>query len=183
MSFRDRADSWAMNEVSRGAFFRMFGGWGNVAGPGYFMARVMLQGTITSAVMGLTGAAFGAVIWGTAALPFLIFACGGFMYGSIGFYKDSIRQAGVMLDRFPKLLQLHLDVNFPASGFLDWRREQLRAAVFSRSWVLQSMLICSWLTALPAIDQIMEQRERELIEEARLKMAASPRNIVANADA
>lgn len=29
----------------------------------------------------------------------------------------------------------------------------------------------------------MEQRERELIEEARLKMAASPRNIVANADA
>ncbi|KAK5122544.1 hypothetical protein LTR85_003807 [Meristemomyces frigidus] len=185
MAFRGkRSDDFSANsihEASRSIFFRMAGGWGNVAGPGYFMTRIILSGTVSSAVLGLAGSAFGAVIWGTAALPFLISACGGFFFGAIGFYRDALRQANMMLERYPRLIQLHLDANYPTRGFLEWRTDQFKAAVFSRSWVLQSMLVCSWLTAQPALDQLMEHQEQLLVEEAKAEMVASAQDKGINA--
>jgi len=131
---------------------RMAGGWGNVAGPGIFMLRVALAGTVSSLVVGLGGAAVGAIAFGTAALPFLVCTFVGFVFGATGFYRDSVRQSLEYLDRYPRLLQLHLDANYPTRGFLRYERNQLNSRYFGKSWILQSMLICSWLTAQPALD-------------------------------
>lgn len=149
----DRTDALGstFNEATRN-FFRMTGGWGNVNGPGFLMLRVVLTGSSSAVVMGLAGSACTAAFFGTAALPFVVFACFGFLFGAVGFYRDAMRQSLTYLERFPRLLQLHLDANFPTRGFLQYRQDQLRAAHFSRSWTLQSMLIASWLTAQPALD-------------------------------
>lgn len=56
------------------------------------------------------------------------------------------------LDRYPRLLQIHLDANFSHRGFERYSLHQLRSDVFQRSMVMQSMLICSWLTASPVIE-------------------------------
>lgn len=156
MSFRggqhDVFHASSIFDTSRSLLFRMTGGWGNAAGPGYFMARIVLSGTVSAVIIGMAGSAAGAAIWGTGALPFLVAACGGFVFGAVGFYRDALRQANVMLERYPRLLQLHLDANYPTRGFLAWRLEQMKAAAFARSWTLQSMLVCSWLTAQPALD-------------------------------
>ena len=116
------------------------------------MVRILIAGTVSAACIGLTGAAIGASVFGTAALPFLVCSCGGFAFGAFGFYKTTLMQSMIMLERHPRLLQLHLDANFPARNFLSWRIEQLRAATFNDSWVLRSMLMVACLTAQPAID-------------------------------
>jgi hypothetical protein len=144
-----------VNAYTNGDVFhlvRMAGGWGNVAGPGLFMLRVALAGTVSSLVVGLGGAAIGAIAFGTAALPFLVCTSAGFIFGAMGFYRDSVRQSLEYLDRYPRLLQLHLDANYPTRGFLRYERGMLNSGYFGRSWILQSMLICSWLTAQPALD-------------------------------
>lgn len=145
------SNSGLINDTAKGFFLRL-GGWGNMAGPGLFMFRVMLSGTTSSAVLGLAGASIGALMWGTASLPFVVSSCIGFVFGATGFYFDAVQRSRIMLERYPRLLQLHLDANFPRRDFLSWRIDQLRGSTFSRSWLLQSMLICSWLTALPAIE-------------------------------
>lgn len=140
-----------LGDIGRGFFLRV-GRWGNAAGPGYLMMRVLLSGTASSAVLGLAGASLGGIIWGTASIPFIISACAGFVFGAVGFYRDAIMQSRLMLERYPRLLQLHLDANFPTRKFLSWRPNQFRSSSFSESWILQSMLVTSWLTALPAIE-------------------------------
>lgn len=140
-----------LNDFGRGFFLRV-GRWGNAAGPGYLMIRVLLSGTASSAILGLAGASLGGFIWGTASIPFIISACAGFVFGAVGFYRDAILQSQLMLERYPRLLQLHLDANFPNRKFLSWRLSQLRSSSFSSSWILQSMLVTSWLSALPAIE-------------------------------
>ncbi|KAK5714644.1 hypothetical protein LTR15_010827 [Elasticomyces elasticus] len=158
---------------------RMGGGYSPVGASFYVrqtkisdMARILISGTISSACMGLVGAGISSYIFGTAALPFLICSCAGFVFGTVGFYRSSLVQSLAMLDRHPRLLQLHLDANFPARGFMTWRREQLRAKTFRASWELQSLLMQAWLTAQPAIDRIYEDRETTLVEEARAELRA-----------
>lgn len=101
---------------------------------------------------GLSGATLTAIIFRTASIPFIIFSTFGFVVGMVGFYKDCLTKALINLERFPRLLQLHLDTNFPSVGFQGMRLAEFRAAHFSKSWTLRSMLLVSWLTAQPAID-------------------------------
>lgn len=56
-------------------------------------------------------------------------------------------------------MQLHLDANYPERGFHRFSDRQLNSEAFSRSWILQSMLVCSWLTAQPALDVRAATRE------------------------
>ena len=116
------------------------------------MLRVIVSGTVSSVFTGMFGATLGALIWDTATIPFVVAACSGFVLGAVGFYRDAVRKSLVALDRYPKLLQLHLDANFPHRGFETWTSSRLRSRVFKGSWVLQSMLIASWLTATGALD-------------------------------
>ena len=102
--------------------------------------------------MGMAGAAATASVFGTAALPFVVCATAGFAWGAASFYRDALRKAAVSLERYPRLLQLHLDANFPARRFDRWPAESLRPAAFERSWEGRSMLVVAWLTAQPALD-------------------------------
>jgi hypothetical protein len=102
--------------------------------------------------MGMAGASIGAIIWQTATIPFMVSSCMGFMIGAIGFYRDAVRKSIVALDQYPRLLQLHLDANFPQRRFGTWSLTRLRSLDFAGSWVLQSMLIASWMTASAALD-------------------------------
>ena len=70
----------------------------------------------------------------------------------IGFYRDALRKSLRALDRYPRLIQLHLDANFSHRGFDNWSLSQLRSEHFRKSYVLESMLICSWLTASPILE-------------------------------
>lgn len=116
------------------------------------MTKAFIQGTIKAAVCGFAGATGAALIYGTAALPFVISASIGFAIGSIGFYRDSIAMALLDLHRYPLVLRLHLQRNFPAQRFDRWNVERLRSDEFRRSWVLSNMLVASWLSAHQALE-------------------------------
>ncbi|KIV94874.1 hypothetical protein PV10_02595 [Exophiala mesophila] len=142
---------------------RVGGGYGNVSGPGLFMLRVIISGTVSSVVTGMFGASVGALIWDTATIPFILSACSGFVLGTLGFYRDAVRKSLAALDRYPRLLRMHLDANFPHRDFHTWTIDRFRSQVFRGSWVLQSMLIASWLTATEALDQIRDAEEQAII--------------------
>ena len=116
------------------------------------MTRVIVSGTVASIFMGMSGASVGAIIFDTATIPFIVSASAGFILGAWGFYRDAVRKSLRAIDRFPQLLQLHLDANFPHVGYDTWERHRFRSATFGKSWVLQSMLIASWMTANRAIE-------------------------------
>lgn len=116
------------------------------------MTRVIVSGTVASIVMGMSGASIGAMLFDTATIPFVFSSCAGFVLGAWGFYRDAVRKSLRAVDKFPHLLRLHLDINFPHRGFDSWEATRFRSATFSRSWVMQSMLIASWMTANPAIE-------------------------------
>lgn len=101
---------------------------------------------------GLAGSTITAIFYRTAAILFVISSCIGFIIGVVGFYKDSMAKAMLSLDLYPRLLQLHLESNFPWKGFRSWPLQDFRSVLFSRSWTLKSMLLVSWLTAQPAMD-------------------------------
>lgn len=100
----------------------------------------------------MTGSAMSAAFYGTASLPWIYCSCTGFVLGTIGVYRDSLSKSLLAIDLFPKLLQFHLDRNFPARGFRHWKTNELRSVQFTRSWTLKSMLIVSWMTSQNAID-------------------------------
>lgn len=116
------------------------------------MLRTLVAGSTTAMSFGLAGATISAVIFRTATIPFIFSTSIGFIVGVIGFYKDCMAKASLSLDLYPRILQLHLDQNFPWRGFRTWSLRELRAAHFGRSWTLKSMLLVSWLTAQPALD-------------------------------
>lgn len=101
---------------------------------------------------GLSGATLGAIIFRTASIPFIICSTFGFVIGIVGFYKDCLAKSLINLELYPRLLQLHLDANFPSFGFRRMGLGEFRAVQFSNSWTLRSMLLVSWLTAQPALD-------------------------------
>jgi len=168
MAFRNTSPG---NEVINNSGFgdtlktllRVGGGWGTVSGPGLFMLRVIISGSLSSLCMGMAGASIGALIYDTATIPFLVSACSGFVLGAVGFYRDAVRKSLRSLDRYPRLLQLHLDANFPHRGFETWPGDRFRSGVFRSSWVLQSMLVASWLTAAKSIDRILDAEEEAIL--------------------
>ncbi|OQN95143.1 hypothetical protein B0A48_18721 [Cryoendolithus antarcticus] len=144
--------SYSFTDIGRD-FLRVGCGY-SLQGAGHYTVRIMLSGTMSSICMGLCGAAIGGTLTGSAALPFLICACGGFVFGAWGYYRTSLRESMIVLERYPRLLQLHLDANFPQKNFLSWRQDQ-------------SMLMVAWLTAQPAVNKVFEEREQQLVDEAR----------------
>lgn len=115
------------------------------------MIRSLTAGATTSLFTGMVGSIVAAMIWGTAGLPFAICSCLGFCIGTFSFYYDAVRKSLLYLDRYPRLLQLYLDANFPSEGFNTWPIQRLRSSNFN-SWTLRSMLIVSWLSATPALE-------------------------------
>jgi hypothetical protein len=71
----------------------------------------------TQIFMGMAGAAISTVLYDTAGLPF------GFILGVVGFYRDALRKAAISLERYPRILQLHLDMNYSSTRVDLWRRE------------------------------------------------------------
>ncbi|KAJ9616850.1 hypothetical protein H2200_000570 [Cladophialophora chaetospira] len=142
------------------------------------MTRVIISGTVASIVLGMSGASIGAIFFDTAALPFVASASAGFLLGAWGFYRDAVRKSLRAMDRFPQLLQLHLDANFPHPGFDTWESSRLRSAYFDRSWILQSMLVASWMTASRAIERIYEAEEERIL----LPFTAGAESVEAPAD-
>jgi hypothetical protein len=119
------------------------------------MTRIILSGTMTAVSLGLGCSTLFAIVYGTAALPFVVSACLGFGLGTYGFYRDAVTKACIALDRYPLLLRLHLHANFPSQRFDTWDLGRLRTAFRRESlprWQLRSMLIASWMTATPALD-------------------------------
>lgn len=163
----------SVTDAFRG-IFRIGGGWGNVSGPGLLyvcycpclrfscglltvdrMTRIVLSGTMTAVSLGLGSAIVFAIMYGTAALPFLVGSTVGFGLGAYGFYKDAVTKAVLAVERYPLLLRLHMHANFPSQRFDMWDVATMQTA-FRREkfprWQLTSMLLASWMTATPAMD-------------------------------
>jgi len=68
------------------------------------MTRILFCDAVSLVAMGLAGSGLRATIWGITALPFLLSACGGLLFGVIGFYRVALRQVTVMLERDPTSL-------------------------------------------------------------------------------
>jgi hypothetical protein len=125
----------------------------------------MIAGTTTAAMLGFSFAVLSSAFWGTAALPFLFGSSIGFVVGSFKWYTASTQDALSRLDMYPALLRLHLLANFPREErFRNWPINEFRSPVFERSWVLKSMLVASWLTARPALEDIHDKKEAAVVE-------------------
>jgi hypothetical protein len=119
------------------------------------MTRTIISGMVSAACLGYGMAGLFASIYGTGALPFTVFAALGFAIGAGGFYRDSLRKSLLALDRYPLLLRLHLNANFPNERFDTYTVERLRMAFQGRgfgAWTRHGMLLASWMTATPALD-------------------------------
>lgn len=119
------------------------------------MTRVILSGTMTAVALGLGFSTFFALVYGTAALPFLVCSSMGFWIGAYGFYRDALSKACLAAQRYPLLLRLHMHANFPSQRFDMWDIAMMQTAFQqerSPRWQLQSMLLASWMTATPALD-------------------------------
>lgn len=116
------------------------------------MTKAFVNGGIKGVICGLAGASVFGVLYGTAALPFVISASFGFTFGALGFYHDCLTKAILAMERYPLLLRLHLQANFPARRFDLWESRRFQAAEFRKSWILSNMLVTSWMSAGPALD-------------------------------
>lgn len=67
---------------SASAIFRVLGGWGNLVGPGSFMMRATIFGSSTAVLFGIIGGMGGALLYGTASLPFIFMSSLGFVLGA-----------------------------------------------------------------------------------------------------
>jgi hypothetical protein len=129
------------------------------------MFRSMIAGTTTAAIFGITFAIVSAVICGTAAVPFIFGSSIGFALGSFRWYAASSEEALIRLGSHTALMRLHLFGNFPREKRITHlKMEDYRREVFEKSWILKSMLTASWLTALPALDDIQAREEGAIIE-------------------
>ena len=106
----------------------------------------------TQTFTGLCVAMTSSFIWGTAALPFIFGSCAGFILGTTSWYYDALSKSMLSLDRYPSMLRLHLDANFPTRFFRRQPLSVFSSERFRTSRVLQSMLVVAWLTAQPALD-------------------------------
>jgi hypothetical protein len=134
------------------AIFRVLGGWGNLAGPSSFMMRAIIFGSSTAVMFGITGGMAGALLYGTASLPFIAMSSIGFVLGITRWYQASVTLALLHLERFPALLRLHMDANFPSERFRLRTLDFFQRDEFKTSWRMQSMLVVAYLTAQGAID-------------------------------
>lgn len=123
----------------------------------------MIAGTTTAAMFGIIFAMISATLTGTAALPFVVGSSIGFAFGSTRWYQTSTREALTRLDAYPALLQLHLMANFPTK-FKTWPQSEFKASVFGKSEILKSMLVASWLTARPALEDIHDKKQAAIVE-------------------
>ena len=82
------------------------------------MVRTLVSGTTSAVTVGLAGSGLAHAFFGTASLPFLVCACAGCIFGTVGFYRNALSRSLIALERLPSLMQFHLDANYPEQGFL-----------------------------------------------------------------
>ncbi|KAF1734759.1 hypothetical protein CRV24_006305 [Beauveria bassiana] len=129
------------------------------------MFRSMVAGTSTAIIFGLGSALASSMIWGTATLPFVIFSSLGFALGSLRWYTVSSQEALMQLHRYPALLRMHIIGNFPwLPEYARYHPAWFTPQRFSTNWVRKSVLIASWLSAQPALDEIQTQAEAALVQ-------------------
>ena len=165
------------------ALFRVLGGWGHVAGPSLFMVKGVIIGTAGAVSFGLMGGSVGALLYGTASLPFIAMSSLGFVVGITRWYQKAVMRALLQLERFPALLRLHLDANFPEERFRMRTLDYFRRDEFRTSWRMRSMLVVASLTAEGAIDVSSDVSNNPLAAEMGPQdiHAAEERTIVAEA--
>ena len=61
-------------------------------------------------------------------------------------------QALLKLDRYPTLMLLHLDANYPMQNLISKAREEGWREKVKRSPILKSMAVAAWLTAASALE-------------------------------
>ena len=91
------------------------------------------------------------VVFGTGTLPFMIGATIAFSSGIAMYYRSCLSQALLSLEKYPHLLLLHLDANYPAQR---WNMSRVTALLDERDseWIQKSMLVTAWQSAGAALD-------------------------------
>lgn len=87
-------------------------------------------------------------VLGAGAVPFVLAASLGTAAGMWGYYSYCLTQAIIVLDRYPHLMRLHLDANFP----VYWRRKSDVRDIVGKGWVENSMLVTAWQSAGTALE-------------------------------
>ncbi|KAL6720540.1 hypothetical protein ACLMJK_002464 [Lecanora helva] len=143
--------------------FRTLGGGGNVSGPGIFMLRTMAIGSCAGPSAVYAPPPPQPSVFGTGSLPFVLGASVSFFTFSMMYYRSCVRQAMLAVERYPHLMLLHIDGNYPGQ---KWDMARLRSVVSGRGgggWVDQSMLVAAWQTAGGALDEIQTQKENSMV--------------------
>ena len=91
------------------------------------------------------------LVFGTGTLPFMIGATIAFSSSIAMYYRSCLSQALLSLEKYPHLLLLHLDANYPAQR---WNMSRATALLDERNsgWIQRSMLVTAWQSAGAALD-------------------------------
>ena len=100
---------------------------------------------------GILCATVGGIFLGCGALFFAVGATLGFSGAIWKEYCYSLSQAMVGLERFPSLMLMHLDANFPLH---KWRTRTTEEGLQRRrfGWLERSMLVTAWQSAGPTVE-------------------------------
>ncbi|KAF2227348.1 hypothetical protein BDZ85DRAFT_2325 [Elsinoe ampelina] len=155
-----------MESASSGPWsvLRYLGGWGHSRGPGRFMIQMLLFGTGTASVLGFVVSMIAASFYDTAALPFMVSSIIGFGVGCVNYYRASLARAMIDLDRYPTLLRLSLDSEFPTQRFDLRPQGYFTSRNFDRTWQDRSRLLVGWLSAGDNIAAIRSRKEQDYVD-------------------
>ncbi|KAF9884468.1 hypothetical protein FE257_001729 [Aspergillus nanangensis] len=158
----------AQNIGSLSQVLRAVGGLSKPSGRGLFMFQSLIAGSSTAALLGLFGASLLGYTLSAGAIGFVGGSCVGFIIGTVGYYRTSFRQSIVTLMRYPELLRHQLSTDFGMHGVEKvnrfWGKDMKHVVeVVEGDWALQGMLIAAWHSATPAIQDIQDQEERNLV--------------------
>ena len=91
------------------------------------------------------------IVFGTGALPFVFGASFSFFSSTLLYYRSCLTQAVLASKRYPHLMLMHLDGNYPAH---QWNLGRMKFMLNSnkRSWTEDGMMVSAWQSAGTALD-------------------------------
>jgi len=83
---------------------------------------------------------------------------------ALSFYRASLAQALVAHKKYSALIQLHMDMNYP-TRHMSYSEGGPLVNLRRSDRAMKSLILTSWLTAVPALEAIHTTRETNLVEE------------------
>ena len=99
------------------------------------------------------------MIFGTAAIPFIVGTSAGFCFGAYSHYRSCVVECTQLFKEMPDLFNFHIKLSFPGTY-----RQSRFTNVIDDGWVSRSLAIATLFPASNTLEETRARQEMELIE-------------------